>query len=543
MKAISTIFFAASALGAMAADVVGTVTCDGKPLSGVHVTDGISIVTTDARGKYKIKRDKSAETVQLIVPSGYVAPSRDGFQPSFWALLSDDAKRGERHDFELVKADQSRFTIVFTTDQHITADTAKRDQYYFETLALPRIREVAGEYADRGPVYGVNLGDISQDYFWYKNNYDLDSVICYMRRLELPFASYSVSGNHDNNPSVAGEDVDRRSAKDYRRILGPSHYSANIGNTHWVFMDDIIYKNLPGGKKAPGVAGDRSYDIGFTAAQMAWLRKDLALVPDSARVFIACHAPMVYARRNGTMFTDAAQLDTIDAMLSRFDNVTVFSGHAHKNFYSRSAQHPRLEQYVICATSGDMWLSNRRYRALGADGSDPGILSASFDGTAAPEIVYHTYDSSVSPENQMRVYDLNGVGAYYATDPVIAARLKQYPGSVNYSDSCYRDCLLINWWGDREGRTLKVVENGVELPATRTTSLDDPMRIATHFAPMSAKGDEYKKGYERPGSLHVFLVRAATSDAPVTVQVLDANGTVMQETTVERPKPFDIHMR
>ena len=76
-----------------AVTVTGTVTStDGKPLKGVYVSDGLKIVKTDSKGKYKIKSDKKDGTVFVITPTGYVAPSKDGFQPGFWALLDKDSR-------------------------------------------------------------------------------------------------------------------------------------------------------------------------------------------------------------------------------------------------------------------------------------------------------------------------------------------------------------------------------------------------------------------------------------------------------------------
>lgn len=43
----------------------------------------------------------------------------------------------------------------------------------------------------------------------------------------------------------------------------------NIGDVHWIMMDNIIYKNTPGkGKKNVGVVGARDYDKGFTPEQL-----------------------------------------------------------------------------------------------------------------------------------------------------------------------------------------------------------------------------------------------------------------------------------
>ena len=70
------------------ATLTGRVTGDGVPLSGVYVSDGVQIVATDADGYYGMASDKAQGTVFVITPSGYVAESRDGLLPAFYAHLT-----------------------------------------------------------------------------------------------------------------------------------------------------------------------------------------------------------------------------------------------------------------------------------------------------------------------------------------------------------------------------------------------------------------------------------------------------------------------
>ncbi|MBS7393687.1 MAG: metallophosphoesterase, partial [Muribaculaceae bacterium] len=47
-----SVFAAAAAMAALAQNVTGTVTCGGAGVSGVAVSDGINVVTTDKQGRY-----------------------------------------------------------------------------------------------------------------------------------------------------------------------------------------------------------------------------------------------------------------------------------------------------------------------------------------------------------------------------------------------------------------------------------------------------------------------------------------------------------
>ena len=52
---------------------------EGNPLEGVVVSDGYSVVATDAKGVYQIVRDPSAKHVFISVPSGYEIPAQANF--------------------------------------------------------------------------------------------------------------------------------------------------------------------------------------------------------------------------------------------------------------------------------------------------------------------------------------------------------------------------------------------------------------------------------------------------------------------------------
>ena len=62
-----------STLGAKAAKgatVYGTVECNGTPLEGVVVSDGVEVVKTDKKGVYNIASEKRTGYVFISIPSG-----------------------------------------------------------------------------------------------------------------------------------------------------------------------------------------------------------------------------------------------------------------------------------------------------------------------------------------------------------------------------------------------------------------------------------------------------------------------------------------
>ncbi|MBQ3873176.1 MAG: metallophosphoesterase, partial [Bacteroidales bacterium] len=97
---ISAACLLASAL-AFAGNIRGRVICEGLPVQGVPVSDGASIVLTDASGRYDLESDKSDGSVFIITPSGFIARTLDGLRPGFWQPLYLPATQEEVHDFVL----------------------------------------------------------------------------------------------------------------------------------------------------------------------------------------------------------------------------------------------------------------------------------------------------------------------------------------------------------------------------------------------------------------------------------------------------------
>ena len=129
------------AAGRGKAVLTGVVYGDGAPLAGVCVSDGVQFATTDAAGRYRIESDKSAGFVFAVTPSNWVAAEADGVQPLFWAALDEADARDEQHDFHFASVDQSRYTVMFFTDLHLTNSSEKRDLDHYRSIALASISD------------------------------------------------------------------------------------------------------------------------------------------------------------------------------------------------------------------------------------------------------------------------------------------------------------------------------------------------------------------------------------------------------------------
>ncbi len=518
--------------------IYGQVTAAGKPVAGVAVSDGVSIVKTDANGNYAIQNsDKSDGTVFITTPSGYMALSNDGFQPGFWRTLNSPAGTSEVHNFELTPQNQDVYSVLYLPDLHLTNEDEKRDIAAFESLAYPVIQSLYNQYSEYGPVYCFNLGDISHDIYWYDYGFTLDKVIEYLKGKAWPFMTYSVSGNHDNDPSVIGENVDDRAAWLYRKILGPAQYSVNIGNDHWIFLDNIQYINVAGkGKKAKGVKGDRSYNHTFTPAQLAWIEKDLQNVEPGQQVRVVCHAPLLMETKKTGMVFKKEDMDKFDRLFSKFDYVPIYSGHAHSLTYCKHEDYPRFFQHIGPAASGNMWTTSRYDQTLSTDGTEAGVFVGKFVKNQPEDRQLYTYAQGKSA---MRTYDLNSVGDYYKNDSIVRKELSFFPKRTDFSDPKYKNCVLINYWLYEPGQTVEFIEDGAPLDVTYASDVEDPLWNVIYYAPLTAQLGEYKSSYNQRTSAHLFMAKAKTSDRPIEIRVKNADGKLVRSEVMHRPKKFD----
>lgn len=94
--------------------VEGVVTCKGKGLAGVVVTDGFDVVLTDAQGRYELPRNRDARFVYLSTPAGYLPQEGGGHIAFFFPL-----KKGRlKYDFELKRnlKDDMKHVFMVQTD-------------------------------------------------------------------------------------------------------------------------------------------------------------------------------------------------------------------------------------------------------------------------------------------------------------------------------------------------------------------------------------------------------------------------------------------
>lgn len=534
-RTIIAILLAAICVPAAAGNIKGRVTADGKPLAGVQVSDGVTIVCTGEDGRYEMDSDKSGGTVFITAPSGYACSLKDNFRPAFWQYLSCAVEQDEIHDFTLTREDQSSYTVLFPADIHLTGDPRRDDLRRFREKAYPTICSIAANA--EGPAYSFNLGDTTHDVYWYEFNFTESDAVRMFQDLDYPTPMFTIMGNHDHDPAVVGSDVDDRAEWRFRDCWGPKNYSVNIGGDHWIFLDDIYYINVEGkGKKAPGVKGDRSYKSRFTKAQMAWLAKDLSYVDPDAGVYICVHCPP-FAGKSDSEYLPASQLQQIDSLAAGFAHgITFFAGHVHYFDIYGMDKYPHLFQYALPSVAGTLWETPVDWPLYNSDGGDAGVFAGTFRKGSAPEYHYHSFEAG---ETYFRIYDMNEVGKVYKASPEIRLQQDMFKGSrLDYSERKWRNYVFVNYWGWKPGDVVEAFENGKPLKMEHKP-YEDPTKNFAYDLQIIGGTVPHHKPSSKSSCFHMFEFKCSSAKTPVTIRISDSQGNILHEETLSRPAAFN----
>lgn len=515
--------------------VYGKISCDGKGVAGVVVSDGYEVVRTGSDGVYQLPSKKALKYVFMSVPSGY-EPAAEGVLPKIYAALTKDQNVAERVDFVLSKVDnQDKYKVFFLGDMHLAARTDDISQFSVFTSDWNSYR--ASHSGEK--MYAVTLGDMTWDLYWYANTYKLPEYIVDMNKRVSDILIYHTMGNHDNDMMAVGN---WNAKLPYVDNVSPDWYSFNIGKVHYVVLDDIDCSAYKG--------GDRNYVKNLPQEQIDWLKKDLQYVDKSTPLVITMHAQVFYPNGNTRYKIDHSEASTkaLFAAVAGY-KVHYVTGHTHTIFNALPSETSSLgatDTYEhnagsICAS---WWWSGKLTPGVYAslDGAPGGYSIWDVDGTDFK----WKYKATAKDENyQFRSYDLNNVSFSYDDVPELQKNdnaapkadfmkyILAYPGTKNNE-------VLINIWNWASDWTLKVTdETGKELSYTKETAYD-PLHIKT----LSVKRFNSSTISSSPSFItenkmpHFFRVKADNADVDLTITVTDSFGNVYTENMV-RPKAFN----
>lgn len=412
-------------LSAKSVVVSGNVLCKGKGVSGVVVSDGVNVTTTNGKGAYKLVTDTEiSQFVHISIPSGYEV-EREASIPKFFVPISEESDK-QKADFNLTKVNQSRYTLMTMADTHILRGTSRAgcvlDVERYTTDLIPEINNYAAKLDN--PVYMVHLGDIGLRHNW-KTKRGGYTLADYVSDTKVNMPLFTIMGNHDHDIPAKGERFGESelhlSRKTFNSMVGPSYYSFTIGREHYVVLDNVSIITSDSG---PTLKEDalKGYQYKVDERQMAWLKRDIEKVNVNKidKIVVLVHCPILLNETNFRMIDAERFLDTFKG----FD-ILVISGHSHIDTSIRRTYNGKeLIQNIHASTAGTFW-----YTPWSCDGTPGGAVSYHFGGpTITRDYVawgeakgkkYLVYDN-VNNKWQYRISSLTGEGATHFHDLIKA---------------------------------------------------------------------------------------------------------------------------
>ena len=510
--------------------VFGLVSSEEGPVANVVVSDGTEVTVTDDKGIYELKSAKKWGYVFISVPSGYEVAA-EGVFPQFYQTLKGAADVVEQKDFKLTKVDgQDRYKLFLLGDMHLANRTNDAAQFtQFTTDLNAYMAQHSGQ-----KMYALTLGDMTWDLYWYKNNYALPQYRETINRQVKNLQIYHTMGNHDND-FMTTSDYD--AAVKYVDCIGPTFYSFNIGQVHYVVMDNIDCSAYDG-------TDSRNYVKKLSNEQLKWLAKDLAYVDKSTPLIVAMHAQIYKPTSTGFAFAhDSANTEALLAALDGYE-VHFVTGHTHKVYNITPdddvVKGRDIHEHNSGAICASWWWSGNLTPGVhvSIDGAPGGYAIWDIDGTDFAWL----YKSTGWPEEyQFRSYDLNNVSFSMDDVPNIPSNVLiqlAYKKYVNaYPENSDNEVLIKIWNWNSNWKLSVVDERGKTLEYTPVWAYD-PLHIAALSVPrFNNSGITSTPSFVTESATNFFKVKADDADVDLTITVKDEFGHTWTE-EMQRPKAF-----
>ncbi|WGQ08295.1 calcineurin-like phosphoesterase family protein [Pedobacter gandavensis] len=337
--------------------IKGRVTAGKKGLANVVVSDGYSVVLTDAKGNYKLTTHPMAATVWLSTPAGYEFPKKASLASHYHTLGS----RTDYHfDLKRLKKDDQQHGFIIWADPQVKN---KKDVAQMMETSVPDVQQLVAALGADPLIHGIGVGDLVWD-----NHALFEDYNAAVAQMNIPF--FQALGNHDMDYRMGGDETSDRT---FKEIYGPTYYSFNRGQAHYVVLDNVRY-----------LGKEREYDGFISENQLAWLEKDLQQVSKDQLLIINLHIPVYNSVKNNTEFY---------ALLEGYKNVHIMSGHTHYN-----ANHIQNGIYehnhgTVC---GAWWTG-----PICSDGTPRGYGVYEVSGN---ELKWYYKSTGKDKQEQMRVY-------------------------------------------------------------------------------------------------------------------------------------------
>ncbi|SKC84017.1 calcineurin-like phosphoesterase C-terminal domain-containing protein [Ohtaekwangia koreensis] len=443
--------------------LTGVVRANAKGVAGVAVTDGINITYTDAKGNYILNSNAVAEFVYISAPKGYAFNHQHGIT-GFYKRI-ENAKGSFKADFDLQKltVDDTRHNFIVWADPQIQN---AEDAALLNSQSAPDTFKLVNSYPKETLFHGIGCGDLVWDKFELFADYK-EAV----KKTGIPF--FQVIGNHDMDIDARTDDY---SSKTFKEHFGPSYYSYNRGDVHYVTLDDVFF--LGASKKYIGYISEQ---------QFAWLEQDLAQVKPGATVVVSLHIPVnTGAKRRNKLDEEpiggvVSNRKELYRLLKPF-KAHIMSGHTH---FNEKVIHEGTIEHVHGTVCGAWWTGPICY-----DGTPNGYAVYEVNGS---EIQWYHKAVGHEKDYQLRIYPVGAV--------------KDKP-----------DYFSVNVWNWDPQWKVEWFEDGKSMGELQQEITFDPLSVALHEGAEKPS----KRGWVDPVLTdHMFFGKPSANADKIIVQATD----------------------
>ncbi len=439
-------------------------TAGGRGLVGIRVSDGRSVALTDAEGTYTLLADRRQPFVFASVPAGHAIPQGAMGSAQHYQALNTAEEQTAVFQFEPLEESDEKHAFL------VLADPQTQDAYEMELLHAETVLDVQQTLSGLGTsAFGVGCGDLMFDDLSLFPEYERA-----VRTMGIPF--FQVVGNHDLDFDAP---TDEGSTRTFRQRFGPTYYSFDRGEVHYVVLDDVVWL---GNQYAGYVDG----------LQLSWLEADLATVERGRTVVVFLHIPLL---STGSVRTGAGKpspggavgnREAIYALLAPF-NAHVMSGHTHETEHLFEGG---VHEHIHGTVCGAWWSGPICY-----DGTPSGYGVYEVSGS---DLAWRYKSTGVADDVQLRAYGRGG-------------------------DPSAPDEIVANVWNwDPEWQVMLYVDGMRRGPMARRRGLD-PLSVHLHTGPDSPA----RRGWVEPVPTdHLFYAPVEAGASDVWVEATDRFGRV-----------------
>lgn len=508
-----------------------------RGVSGVQVSNGRDVVTTDSQGRYELPVEDGMD-VFVTQPRGYQVPVDEDNLAQFsythmpqgspeleYGGLEPTGPVPEAVNFPLVKSKETRHPHQNCV---IGGDVQTYDEDEVEYARNGAFADLAArhDYSSCGALF---IGDVvGDDLSLYSEIRELSGMLNGPARF-LP-------GNHDLDFDSESRE---HSVDTYRAQMGPQYYSYDVGRLHVVALNSVDY---PVGDGYNGSLGER---------QLEWLREDIAQVPEDRAVVIASHIPLLSFADQGS---DIHQVDEVAEIYEILEDheVMAVGGHTHslENLRAGDSLAGWEEVFGIDelpfthltagAISGG-WYSGELLEegyptAIQRDGGVPGVVTVQARADQITErFTQRGDDGSMQMHLGLNTPEYRDWYAEHQDDAGEAPEF-EWPLQVPQSD-LDETWLTTNFWMGGTGSTVEVsVDGGEAVEAERTQQMqgEAPLVGAEWSDPVAVQEQLVHGGSLADRTMHLWRLQTPEDLEPgvhtAEVTATDVHGTEFTDT-------------